>query len=137
MRIILNILSVWGLHSKCICQFLISRQKIGLKRLQNYSILFSCWLDFLLKRKIVQWEKIRWTNTVKHYYFSPYPEAAHLHKVGDKAVALCRAPDLSLIVFSLPDCQIIREVALPNSPGRPLENDELDQVWIISFCIRC
>jgi len=28
-------------------------------------------------------------------------EAAHLHKIGDYAIALCRAPDLKLFIFRL------------------------------------
>ena len=33
-------------------------------------------------------------------------ELAHLHKLGDKAVALCRTPDLTILIFSIPDCKL-------------------------------
>ena len=37
-------------------------------------------------------------------------ETAHLHKLGDKAVGLCRTPKLALFVFSLPSGQLLRQV---------------------------
>ena len=33
-------------------------------------------------------------------------ETAHLHKLGDKAVALCRTPDLTFFIFTIPDCKL-------------------------------
>ena len=38
-------------------------------------------------------------------------ETAHLHKLGDKAVGLCRTPKLALFVFKLPDGQLLRQVS--------------------------
>jgi len=58
-------------------------------------------------------------------------EAAHLHKLGDKAVALCRTPRLQIFIFSLPSCQLIRTVPLPDIPERPLELDDLDQRFLM------
>ena len=37
-------------------------------------------------------------------------ETAHLHKLGDKAVGLCRTPKLALFVFKLPDGQLLKQV---------------------------
>ena len=56
-------------------------------------------------------------------------ENAHLHKLGDYAVAICRTPDLSILIFSLPECQLLHQTkfAFPGSIERPLEEDELDQ----------
>ena len=39
-------------------------------------------------------------------------ETAHLHKLGDKAVGLCRTPKLALFVFKLPDGQLLKQVRL-------------------------
>ena len=39
-------------------------------------------------------------------------ETAHLHKLGDKAVGLCRTPKLALFVFKLPDGQLLKQVIL-------------------------
>ena len=58
-------------------------------------------------------------------------EAAHLHKLGDKAVALCRTPNLLLFVFSLPDCKLLETITLPEDPERPLELDDLDQRFLM------
>lgn len=58
-------------------------------------------------------------------------EAAHLHKVGDKAVALCRIPQLMFFIFSIPNCELLHQVSLPLDPERPLELDELDQRFLM------
>lgn len=58
-------------------------------------------------------------------------DVAHLHKIQNKAVALCRAPNFSLFIFSLPDCNFIQEIPLISNPEFPLENDVLDQRFII------
>lgn len=58
---------------------------------------------------------------------SPGSEAAHLHRLQDKAVlqlftpaqycsvlcqvAVCRAPTLTAFVFSLPDCRLLQTVS--------------------------
>lgn len=60
-------------------------------------------------------------------------EAAHLHKLCDKAVALCRVPQLFLFVFNLPDCQLLRQVDLHKMLylERPLDLDDLDQRFLM------
>lgn len=63
---------------------------------------------------------VRHTNTYGH-------ESGHLHKVGNLAVALCRTPELNVFVFSLPDCQLIREVSLSAVISSDLQNVNLDQ----------
>ena len=58
-------------------------------------------------------------------------ETAHLHKLGDKAVALCRIPQLSLFVFNLPNCELLRQITLMEHLPRPLEPDDLDQRFLM------
>lgn len=60
-------------------------------------------------------------------------ETAHLHKLGDFAVALCRTPDHTLLIFSLPQCQLIHQTKLCviGSIERPLETDDLDQRFLM------
>ena len=58
-------------------------------------------------------------------------ETAHLHKLGDKAVALCRIPKLNLFVFNLPNCELLRQVTLLEHIPTPLENDDLDQRFLM------
>jgi len=67
----------------------------------------------------------------RHLKITTGNEAAHLHKLGDKAVALCRTPKLNLFVFSLPSCDLVQTVALPENPERPLELDDLDQRFLM------
>ncbi len=54
-----------------------------------------------------------------------------MHKLADKAVALCRTPKLTLFVFSLPNCQLLREVNLFTSLAQSLEADDLDQRFMM------
>jgi len=59
-------------------------------------------------------------------------EAAHLHRMGDKAVALCRSPTLTLYIFSLPDCTLETVLPLQAQPGLPLlDNHDLDQRYLV------
>ena len=58
-------------------------------------------------------------------------ETAHLHKLGDKAVALCRIPKLSLFVFNLPNCELLRQVTLMEYIPSPLESNDLDQRFLM------
>jgi len=58
-------------------------------------------------------------------------ETAHLHKLGDKAVALCRIPKLSLFVFNLPNCELLRQVTLMEHIPSPLESNDLDQRFLM------
>jgi len=58
---------------------------------------------------------------------SPGSEAAHLHRLQDKAVAVCRAPTLTAFVFSLPDCRLLQTVSLPAG----LEGDDMDQRFLM------
>jgi len=67
----------------------------------------------------------------RHLKITTGNEAAHLHKLGDKAVALCRTPRLRMFVFSLPSCELVQNVALPENPERPLELDDLDQRFLM------
>ena len=39
-------------------------------------------------------------------------ELAHLHRLGDKAVALCRTPDLTFYIFSLPECKLEKSLRI-------------------------
>jgi len=57
-------------------------------------------------------------------------EAAHLHRLGDKAVALCRTPALTFYIFSLPDCQLLRSFPVMSAP-RSLDLDDLDQRFLM------
>ena len=50
---------------------------------------------------------------------------AHLQRLEDKAVALCRTPNFKLFVFNLPDCQLLRQVVLSESLPTPLEQCDL------------
>ena len=66
---------------------------------------------------------------------------AHLKRLEDKAVALCRTPNFKLFVFDLPDCQLLREVILPDSLLTPLEQfmlspcfREKEDTMIFEFC---
>lgn len=58
-------------------------------------------------------------------------ETAHLHKLGDKAVALCRTPDLTIFIFSIPDCKLERSVKIRDQLETPYEQLELDQRFIM------
>ena len=54
-------------------------------------------------------------------------EPAHLHRLQDKALALCRTPDLAFYIFSLPDCQLLQ--TLPVTPS--LNSYDLDQRFLM------
>ena len=59
-------------------------------------------------------------------------EAGHLHRMGDRAVALCRTPSLTLYVFSLPDCQLQLTLPLHSRPGLGvLDLDDMDQRYLV------
>lgn len=58
-------------------------------------------------------------------------ETSHLHKIHDKAVALCQAPNLSLFIFSLPQGDLIQEIPVISNPQKPLESYVLDQRFIM------
>ena len=53
-----------------------------------------------------------------------------MHRVGDKAVALCRTPNLTFYVFSLPDCKLLESFPVLSDP-RSLDSDELDQRFLM------
>jgi len=59
-------------------------------------------------------------------------EASHLHKIGEHAVGLVRVPEFYVFVFSLPDCELIRQIRLsfPSVVERPLETDDLEQRFL-------
>ena len=58
-------------------------------------------------------------------------ETAHLHKLGDKAVALCRTPDLTVLIFSLPDCKLEKSFKLKDHLQSSYEHLELDQRFMM------
>ena len=70
-------------------------------------------------------------------------ETAHLHKLGDKAVGLCRTvvkqlgpdrfsnPKLTLFVFKLPDGQLLKKVNLFDHLNSPLETYDLDTRFLM------
>jgi len=73
--------------------------------------------------------KIHWNNKA---------EVDHLYQLGDQAMIICRTPRFHLFIFSLPNCDLLRTVALPENskalpenPKRPLELDNLDQMFYI------
>ena len=65
--------------------------------------------------------------------FSSSNETAHLHKLGDFAVALCRTPEHTILIFSLPNCQLLHHTKLSGmgSIERPLEEDDLDPRFLM------
>ena len=60
-------------------------------------------------------------------------ETSHLHKLGDFAVALCRTPLHTILIFSLPHCELVHQVKLGElgSIERPFEDDDLDQRFLM------
>ena len=60
-------------------------------------------------------------------------ETAHLHKLGDLAVALCRTPYHTIFIFRLPNCELVHQMKLYDSGSieRPLEEDDLDQRFLM------
>ena len=46
-------------------------------------------------------------------------------------MALCRIPQLSLFVFNLPNCELLRQITLMEHLPRPLEPDDLDQRFLM------
>ena len=55
----------------------------------------------------------------------------HLHKLGDKAVALCRTPDLTVFVFSIPDCKLEKSFKIKDHLQSSYEHLELDQRFMM------
>ncbi len=49
-------------------------------------------------------------------------------QIGDVAVALCRAPELTLFTFSLPDCQLLTETPIR---GSVVDSYDLDQRFLM------
>ena len=69
-------------------------------------------------------------NSLSRKFISPISkEAHHLHKMGDYAVALTRLPLLTIHVFSLPDCKLVRGHCLPKQPT--YVRTELDQRFLL------
>ena len=66
----------------------------------------------------------------RHLRINGGNESAHLHRLGDKAVALCRTPDLHFYIFSLPDGALLRSFPIMSVP-RSLNLDELDQRFLM------
>jgi len=64
-------------------------------------------------------------TTRRHQHFN---EVAHLHGLNDKAVALCRTPNFTFYIFSVPDCELLRSFSVLEVPARYLELDELSQM---------
>ena len=67
-------------------------------------------------------------------YLKSHPhtnESAHLHKLQNKAVALCRTEKLTLFVFSLPNCQLLLQLQLMDHLPSPIEDYELDQRFLM------
>ena len=67
-------------------------------------------------------------------YLKSHPhtnESAHLHKLSNKAVALCRTEKLTLFVFSLPNCQLLLQLQLMDHLPTPIEDYELDQRFLM------
>ena len=61
-------------------------------------------------------------------------EPAHLHRLDDKALALCRTPNLTFFIFSLPHCQLLKSFPVDPSPltGAPsLNTFDLDQRFLM------
>ena len=54
-------------------------------------------------------------------------EMAHLHQLGDKAVALCRTPELTVLIFSIPDCKLEKSFKIKDNLSASYEHLELDQ----------
>ena len=58
-------------------------------------------------------------------------ETAHLHRLGDKAVALCRTPDLTVLIFSIPDCKLEKSFKIKDHLKSSYEHLELDQRFMM------
>ena len=56
-----------------------------------------------------------------------FNEPAHLHRLEDKALALCRTPDLTFYIFSLPDCKLLQTIPVVQS----LNTFDLDQRFLM------
>ena len=58
-------------------------------------------------------------------------ELAHLHRLGDKAVALCRTPDLTFYIFSLPECKLEKSFRIRDLLQSPYEQLVMDQRFMM------
>ena len=58
-------------------------------------------------------------------------EPAHLHKLGDKAVALCRTPDLTVFTFSIPDCKLELCIKLKDNLKFSYEHLVLNEKFLV------
>ena len=58
-------------------------------------------------------------------------ETAHLHRLGDKAVALCRTPDLTFFIFTIPDCKLERHFKIKDQLETSYEHLDLDQRFVM------
>ena len=57
-------------------------------------------------------------------------EAAHLKRLDDRAVTLCRIPDLTFFIFSVPNCQLLMKIPVIADSHSPIEYDDLDQRYL-------
>ena len=58
-------------------------------------------------------------------------EPAHLHKLGDKAVALCRTPELTVLIFSIPDCKLEHLLRMKDLLKTSYEHLVLDERFLV------
>ena len=63
-------------------------------------------------------------------------EMAHLHKLGDKAVALCRSPDLTVFVFSIPDCKLEKSIKIGDKLKRSYQHLALDRRLLVTHRVK-
>ena len=56
---------------------------------------------------------------------------ANLNKLGDKAVALCRTPDFTFFIFTIPDCKLERYFTIKDKLETSYEHLDLGQRVII------
>jgi len=71
------------------------------------------------------------SKTRRHLKINSGNEAAHLHRLHDKAVALCRTPQLTFYIFSVPNCQLLQSFPVLQDPSRSLDLDDLDQRFLM------
>ena len=70
-------------------------------------------------------------KTRRHLKINSGNEAAHLHRLNDKAVALCRTPDLTFYIFSVPDCNLLQSFPILQDPTRSLNLEDMDQRFLM------